>query len=80
MTWEVGRRERLSWALAARWCPVLSVTLGWDVAPVWPRGPLGDHVLVLLLLLVLAWRTVGARGGEHAEPDQGDVGAALAAA
>jgi hypothetical protein len=26
----------LSWASAARWCPVLSVTLGW----VWPRcGP-----------------------------------------
>jgi hypothetical protein len=41
--------------------------------------PLEDHVLVLLLLLMLAWMTVGVRGGEHAEQDQGDVGAALAA-
>jgi hypothetical protein len=62
-TCEAGRRKLLSWALAARWCPVLSVTLGWDVAPMWPRDLLEDHVLVLLLLLVLAWRTVGVRGG-----------------
>jgi hypothetical protein len=48
----------LSWASAARWCPVSSVTLGWGVAPMWPGGPLGDHVLVLFLLLGLAWRTV----------------------
>ena len=53
----------LSWALAARWCPVLSVTFGWAAAPMWPGGPLGDHVLALFLLLGLAWRTVGVRGG-----------------
>jgi hypothetical protein len=60
-TWKAGRREPLNWALAAHCCPVLSVTLAWD-APVWPRGPLGDHVLVLLLL-VPARRTVGVSGG-----------------
>jgi hypothetical protein len=57
-TCDAGRRGLLSWALAARWCPVLSVTFGWGVAPMWPGGPLGDHVLVLFLLLGLAWRTV----------------------
>jgi len=76
--------EESCWAgaLAARWWPVLSLTLGPSVAPMWPCGPSGDHVSVLFLLLGLAGRTVEAWAEEadRAEPDQEYVGAALATA
>ena len=37
--WPLMLAGRSCWTgvLAARECPLLSVILGWDVAPVWPR-------------------------------------------
>jgi hypothetical protein len=52
---------------------VVSVTVGWDVAPMWPRGPLGGQASMLNRIKAMwarLWRRRGRRTSEHEFYDQ----------